>query len=276
MVTGNTATRIGRAGGYSLLVSLCIHAAVFAFLGVIVLNDVPEPRGFVSVQLVKATQQVRKLHRSIPKLRSQTVDRVDLPRRSQDIARPLVNRANIPSQVATEAPSMFQYEPVGLKKLGIYPQIAPLRKPLAAPKMTTSKPIAHSPREENMLEIHDQSSKLSMPYTSVAPPIHKASNSTILQNFLQIVSKKIEKSKRYPKWAIDVGLEGRVVIRFIVLQDGTLNEEIQLVSSSGTEVLDNAAVAAVRDAAPFPALPRALNREWLQIELPMDFRLRGS
>ena len=94
-----------------------------------------------------------------------------------------------------------------------------------------------------------------------------------LRDFLQIVSGKIEKSKRYPKWATDIGLEGKAVIRFTILQDGTLDRNILLVSSSGSEILDDAAIAAIRNAAPFPALPRALGREWLQIELPMDFRL---
>jgi len=279
MVAGNTATCVGKAGGYSLLASLCIHVAVFAFLGIIVLDDVPEPRESVSVQLVKATQQVRKLHRSIPKLRSQTADHVDLPRRSQDIARPLVNHANIPSQVATEASFMFQYEPVELREPSIYSRIIPPRRPLKAPKMRTSKPTVHHLRESMGVsgEASVQGSEDWYPLTRLlASSDRVASDSAILHDFLQIVSRRIEKSKRYPRWAIDAGLEGKVVVRFTILQDGTLGKEPQLVRSSGTKVLDNAAIAAIKESAPFPALPQALNREWLQIELPMDFRLRAS
>jgi protein TonB len=110
----------------------------------------------------------------------------------------------------------------------------------------------------------------------MAPPVRKVSDSTILRDFLKIVSRKIERSKRYPRWAMDTGLEGRVVIRFTILQDGTLCEEILLVSSSGTEILDNAAISAVRNAAPFPTLPEELSREWLQVELPMSFHLTRS
>ena len=75
---------------------------------------------------------------------------------------------------------------------------------------------------------------------------------------------------------MDASIEGKVVIRFIILQDGRLCEEILLVSSSGAEILDNAAISAVRNAAPFPALPKELRREQLQVELPMSFHLTRS
>jgi protein TonB len=107
-------------------------------------------------------------------------------------------------------------------------------------------------------------------------PVYNPTDPAVMRSFLRTIGRKIEKSKRYPKWAMDTGLEGKVVIRFTVLRDGSLGEEFLLVRSSGTEILDNAAIAAIKEAAPFPALPRSLGRERLQIELPMDFQLVES
>lgn len=275
MVAGNTATCIGREGGYSLLASLCIHVAVFALLGIMVLNDVPAPQEFVNVEFVTATQQMRRLRRNMLKPRSQTVNDAEPPTKVRDATRPLINRVVISSQVAMEMVPVLQYEPVEMKLPEVYPRKAFMKTPLTVPRVMKSMPVTRSPRPD-MFETCNQLPKSSTPYTSVAASVHKVSDSMILQDFLKMVSRKIEQSKRYPKWAMHLSLEGRVVIRFTILQDGTLDEEIQLVSSSGTRILDNAAVTAVRDAAPFPALPRALKREWLQIELPMDFRLRES
>lgn len=83
MVSGNAVTRNRRAGGYSLLTSLGMHVTAFTLLGIIVLNDVPEPRELMNVELVTATQQVRRLRRNMLKLRSQIVNDVEPPRKAQ-------------------------------------------------------------------------------------------------------------------------------------------------------------------------------------------------
>jgi len=50
------------------------------------------------------------------------------------------------------------------------------------------------------------------------------------------------------------GQKGRVVLIFTVLRDGT-TQDLRVVSGSGTESLDQAAVAAVQSASPFSQLP---------------------
>lgn len=272
MVSGNAVTRNRRAGGYSLLVSLCMHVAAFTLLGIVVLNDVPDPRELVNVEFVTATQQVRRLRRNTLKPQSRIVNDAEPSRKVQDAIRPLINQVAISSHAAAETAPVFQYERAEMKLSEMYPRKASVRTPMSVPKITTSTSpsLARSPRVD-VFGIHNY-----LPKPPTAPPVRKVSDSTILQDFLKIISRRIEESKRYPGWAMDTGLEGRVVIRFTILQDGTLGEEIQLVSSSGTEILDNAAISALRNAAPFPALPKELRRERLQIELPMSFHLTRS
>jgi len=258
-----------------LLISLCIHAVAFIFIGTFVLHNNQEPRESVSVQLLKSVKQAQRLRRNMLKPRSQIINDAEPPRKAQDATKPLINQVAISSQAAMEMVPVLQYEPVEMKLPDVYPRKAFMKTPLTVPRVMKSMPVTRSPRLD-MFEIHNQLPKPPMPYTSVAPPVHEVSDSTILQDFLKIISGKIEESKRYPGWAIDAGVEGKVVVRFTILRDGTLGEELRLVKSSGTEVLDNAAITAIKDAAPFPALPRALSRERLQIDLPMDFRLRES
>ena len=50
------------------------------------------------------------------------------------------------------------------------------------------------------------------------------------------------------------GLEGKVVVSFIVCADGE-TQDITITESSGFELLDRSAVEAVRKASPFPKPP---------------------
>jgi protein TonB len=76
----------------------------------------------------------------------------------------------------------------------------------------------------------------------------------------------------YPRWAREAGYEGITKIRFAILSNGEL-EKVSIVNSSGYDILDNAAIAAIEKAAPFPPLPDSLKRDMLQLELPIAFQL---
>jgi protein TonB len=274
LASPNTRTEHLRRSQF-FLISLCIHIAAFIIMGMVVLSSAPEPRESVSVQLMESLPQVRKLRRVVPMHQSRAAHHVDLPQ-TKEVSQPLVSHVSIPMQAGTEVMPVFEHEPEEARGPGMRPRIPLARKPLPAPEMTISKPVADSGPRESTFEIHEQFSRLSSPYSPASLPTGSTSDSTILRGFLRTVSRRIEESKRYPGWAMDAGLEGKVVVRFTILQDGTLSEEIRLVESSGAEILDNAAIAAIRHAAPFPSLPQALNQERLQIELPMDFRLTES
>ncbi len=259
-----------------LLISLCIHMAIFIFMGSIVLHNMREPRESMSVQLLKAMQPERKLRRNSPEPRNWAIVQINLPEKSHDITNPMVNQENASLYSATEVIPAFQYEPVETKEPRVSPQILHRKNSLAVPKMDVSKPIASATMpQEGLLRMYESPSDLS-PSPHPSPPDRKASDSEILKDFLRLISGKIEKSKRYPGWAMDAGLEGKVIVRFTILRDGELSEHPLLVRSSGAKILDNAAIAAIKSAAPFPALPDSLSQERLQVELPMDFRLRES
>ncbi len=86
------------------------------------------------------------------------------------------------------------------------------------------------------------------------PPVDRVA---LLREYAATIKPMIENKKKYPEKARRNDIEGEVRVRFIVARDGTI-KDISLNTSSGTSILDNAALKAVRDAAPFPPLPSGL------------------
>ncbi|MBL7684758.1 MAG: energy transducer TonB [Deltaproteobacteria bacterium] len=82
---------------------------------------------------------------------------------------------------------------------------------------------------------------------------------------LSEIRRKIERSKHYPAAARQQEIEGVVTLRFQVSENGTV-ENLQLIKSSGSSLLDQEALSTVRRAVPFPYYPNA-------ITIPLRFNL---
>lgn len=79
----------------------------------------------------------------------------------------------------------------------------------------------------------------------------------------KIINEKIS----YPRAARIRGQEGTVMVTFIIRKDGTISHP-QIVSSSGYALLDEQAISAILDAAPFPRPPLAA-----QMRVPVVYQL---
>ena len=79
------------------------------------------------------------------------------------------------------------------------------------------------------------------------------------------ISKKIERSKRYPLLARKSGIEGRSLVRFQIGDAGQA-EGIGIKDSSGSLLLDGEAVETIRRAAPFPPYKDPLEI-WIRFDL---------
>ena len=77
------------------------------------------------------------------------------------------------------------------------------------------------------------------------------SHQTLGSDFIHIILAKIEAAKIYPRSAIRRGLEGAATVKFRIRPDGQV-DEVNLVRSSGFDVLDRASIRAIKKAAPFP------------------------
>src|SRR5579883_478988 len=80
-------------------------------------------------------------------------------------------------------------------------------------------------------------------------PVHLIGEDHEPRPLLTLLGKALTKHLLYPKAAIDFNVRGISVIGFVVHPDGQVTD-VQLVKSSGTEVLDNEAVAAASAISP--------------------------
>lgn len=88
--------------------------------------------------------------------------------------------------------------------------------------------------------------------------------------YLEQVQRRIEQEWRYPLLAQERGLTGKLVIEFAIRQDGRLGR-LRLADSSGISILDDAALQAVRRAAPYAALPEAMGLDRLNIVASFEY-----
>ena len=82
----------------------------------------------------------------------------------------------------------------------------------------------------------------------------------------QLVHAALEKAKTYPRVARERGVEGVVLVRFKVLPTGEI-ETVDIIRSSGSDILDTASVRTVYRAAPMPYV-----NGW--VEVPMSYVLK--
>ena len=81
------------------------------------------------------------------------------------------------------------------------------------------------------------------------------------------IKKLIEKNISYPPMARRMGWQGKVVVSFVVCQNGTV-ENLEVVESSGHAQLDKNALETVRQVEPFPDPPARV-----KLVLPITYRI---
>ncbi len=84
------------------------------------------------------------------------------------------------------------------------------------------------------------------------------------------IKRKIELSWTYPEEAARAGVFGELMLRFTLLRNGTL-EEVRLVRSSGSRILDEEAIRAVKFANPYNPFPRRITKGRLQINAVFSY-----
>ncbi len=100
--------------------------------------------------------------------------------------------------------------------------------------------------------------------TSYSRPIPLNTRDPVLAPFTKIIESWIEAQWEYPDLAKNYGLQGRVTVEFTVLQTGHI-DLLAVVRSSGSNLLDEEAVRAIKAAAPFPPIPRSIAANRLRI-----------
>lgn len=142
---------------------------------------------------------------------------------------------------------------------------------MAKSPAAVTTPIAPAPTTSPLV---DPSPAASTPSTQLASRAPSASSTPTRPDYgwlSEAISRRVEELKRYPATARIDRAEGKVVVKAVINEDGSVGE-IEIVQSSGYPSLDQAALETIRQAAPFH-LPHPLGRPRLTIKIPMSYRL---
>ena len=90
--------------------------------------------------------------------------------------------------------------------------------------------------------------------------------------FLKAVRDRIKQVQRFPPRVRNLDEGASTTVRFTLFKDGTIQNPA-VTDSSGSTALDNAAIAAVRNAVPYPPFPEGQEGNSLRLELPIIFEL---
>jgi protein TonB len=84
------------------------------------------------------------------------------------------------------------------------------------------------------------------------------------------IKRSIDANWKYPELALRYGLQGRLIIEFEISESGQI-DGLRLVRSSGSALLDDEAMRAIRSAAPFAPIPRWITQRPLPITARMEY-----
>lgn len=91
-------------------------------------------------------------------------------------------------------------------------------------------------------------------------------------SYAALIAARLNKFKRYPPQARQDETEGEVVLSLVLEASGKVRSA-QIQQSSGTELLDEAALSMVHRAQPFPAFPNELRQDLLRFNIPVTFAI---
>ncbi len=150
---------------------------------------------------------------------------------------------------------------------------------------TTESPPAPTPakRERRALpRLAERRDVVKAPATHAAPPSSAALRlrreadaaaraAKLEDEYLHRLWRALERSKFYPRRARRKGMQGSVQVRFRVLRDGSF-EGLEVVSGSGSPLLDQAALQTVNKASGAVPFPDKLPKQVLVVSLPISYR----
>mgnify|MGYP001252616669 FL=1 len=103
-----------------------------------------------------------------------------------------------------------------------------------------------------------------------AGPISLNTKDPLYVSYFNKVKQTIEQHWEYPEMALRYGLQGRLALEFTINGGGQL-EGLRLIRSSGSQLLDEEALRAIKAAAPFPPIPAWIKPTPLLISASMEY-----
>ena len=172
------------------------------------------------------------------------------------------------------------------------PTPPPLAVEIPAPESAVPPPdplkLVEPKPEPQPNEVRRTETRLAAPSAAAAPARSAASatpgragnrgnietgGAALVSSYQAQVQAHLQRFRTYPEAARSRGITGVATVRFALGRDGQVLSA-SLVRGSGASVLDEAALAVVRRASPFPPFPVGLGRARMDFAAPMRFDLR--
>jgi TonB family protein len=101
-------------------------------------------------------------------------------------------------------------------------------------------------------------------------PVSLNTNDPVFVSYFNKIKQSIESQWEYPEIALRYGLQGKLSLQFTIAKNGQL-EQLRLTRSSGSQLLDEEALRAIKAAAPFPPIPPWIKANPLPIVASMEY-----
>ena len=215
----------------------------------------------------------------------------DPVRKSPPIPGPIIARLMESRPAAAPAPAAPAAKPLAARPAPPPPRVAapqPVPVPLAkaaptAPLIAATPlpageappPAADSPASAAPAAPSSSPGPIARSEAQPAPVPAEAADAGTLDQYRIAIYSAAKRYKKYPRAATDNGWEGRVVIR-LVIGANTMINSMSIKTSSGHEILDQAALDTIRKAKPLVPIPAALRGREFSLDINFIFNLKDE
>ena len=173
----------------------------------------------------------------------------------------------VPEEIAAEpAPPA---DPVPVSEVA---EVVEVRQPLPAPPRPVRRPIS-APEKPALV----QAAAVAAPPPAAAPRTESGSSAAAASgqtlSYIARLQAWLERHKSYPRRARQDRIEGSVLLHFAVGRGGELLA-YRIQRSSGHGILDEATIDLIRRAQPLPPMPDDLDKDRLEIVVPILYALK--
>lgn len=152
--------------------------------------------------------------------------------------------------------------------------------PVISHQSNVEKTSPHTPTKSTSADASPQStpaetnSTANTQATGTGNTVSTGGTTAEQQSYLARLLAHAARFKRYPRSARQDGVTGTVHVRFHLAGNGRVKRPVVL-KSSGDQRLDQAAVEVILRANPFPAIPKTMSKDGLDLTLPIEFSLNA-
>ncbi len=260
----------------ALIVSMIAHGAAALLLGFVVIWTHEQETQDADGELVEVSKSASK----VPPRRA----RPPSPKR-KEAARQAFNK---PVQIQTAAKFSNGaadgfYIPAGDAQSD---QVAKALKEAAAPQLAVSmqtRPATVSFSGQIKMETWSAgTAPISTSLTSASPGLMSMVSAPRAGNqgakefeaFKSAVREAIQRAQEYPHFARAQEIEGNLALNILLKRDGTV-AEVSIETSSGSDILDSAAVKSVQRIGKLTAFPESIQAASMRLSVPVRFDLEG-